>query len=240
VFPASFAAFAESGAERPGPFVVIGMGRSGTSYVASILHRSGYDMGKRMKPADDQNEAGYYEDLEATLIHEKWLAELGYDFGTVSDRFPLPVTPSMIEDVESFVEQRETHRRPWGVKPPGALFFWPAWRAALPRSTVLAVPFRHPEAVVGSYLAAGDTRERAEALWLQLNRLALAAIDAGPFAHVVLDFDRPRHVGARLAEILQAPVVDTYRADLHHHQQREALGGELGTVYRELRARAGG
>jgi hypothetical protein len=137
--------------ERRGPAVVIGMGRSGTSYVASLLDAAGYGLGVELKPADGANEAGYYEDLDVTQMHERRLAELGLDLGTVSDRFPLPATPAVAAEVRSYVTHRESAGGPWGVKPPGALFFWPAWREALPRSTLLLLPFRHPEAVVGSY-----------------------------------------------------------------------------------------
>jgi len=225
--------------ERGRPVVIIGMGRSGTSYVASLLHAAGYGLGSELKPADDANEAGYYEDVEVTRMHEQRLAELGLDLGTISDRFPLPATPVVAEEVRSYVTRRESAGGPWGVKPPGALFFWPAWRDALPRSTILILPFRHPDAVVGSYVAAGDTRERAEALWLQLNRLALNAIDQGPLEGVVLNFDRPELLSRRLPAVLGIEVPETYRPGLRHHRGSIASSGELGVVYRELLWRAG-
>jgi hypothetical protein len=224
--------------ERRGPVVVIGMGRSGTSYVASLLDAAGYGLGAELKPADAANEAGYYEDLEVTHMHERRLAELGLDLGTVSERFPLPATPAVADEVRSYVTHRESAGGPWGVKPPGALFFWPAWREALPRSTVLLLPFPHPDGVVDSYVAGGDTRERAEALWLQLNRLALSAIDSGPFEGVVLNFDRPERVSRRLSAVLGVEVPDTYRPELRHHRGSVAPSGELGVVYRELLRRA--
>jgi hypothetical protein len=223
---------------HPGPFVVIGMGRSGTSFVASILHESGISMGERLKPPDQQNEAGYFEDLEITEMHAGWLMKFGFDFGSVSGRFPLEPTAAMTDAVRSLVAQREARGRPWGLKPPGALQFWPAWEAALPRSTVLVLAFRHPRGVSASYEAAGASREWAEGLWLQLNRIALKAIERSPFAHVVIDFDRPHGGVLRLAGVLGRPVVDTYREELHHHRVGGALTGELGIVYRELRRRA--
>jgi len=224
--------------ERRGPVVVIGMGRSGTSYVASLLDAAGYGLGAELKPADGANEAGYYEDVEVTQMHERRLAELELDLETVSDGFPLPATPAAAEEVRSYVAHREAAGGPWGVKPPGALFFWPAWREALPRSTILALPFRHPDAVVGSYVASGGTRERAEALWLQLNRHALNAIDSGPFEGVVLNFDGPERVSRRLSAVLGVEVPDTYRPELRHHRGSIAPSGELGVLFRELLRRA--
>ena len=146
------------------------MGRSGTSFIASILHEAGYSMGERLKPADEHNEAGYFEDLEVMQMHSAWLDELGFNFGTVSDRFPLDPTPWMMEDVATLVARREARGRAWGLKPAGALYFWPAWQAALPRSTVLVLPFRHPRGVTASYESGGGDAEWAEALWSQLEQ----------------------------------------------------------------------
>jgi len=195
-------------------------------------------MGDRLKPADEHNEAGYFEDLEVMQMHSAWLDELGFNFGTVSDRFPLDPTPWMMEDVATLVARREARGRAWGLKPAGALYFWPAWQAALPRSTVLVLPFRHPRGVAASYESGGGDAEWAEALWSQLNRISLNAIDQGPFDHLVLDFDRPHEAVRRLADKLGSPVVDTYRDALHHHRGGGALSGELGVLYRELRRRS--
>lgn len=215
------------------------MGRSGTSYVASLLAGSGFHLGDDLKRADAQNEAGYYEDLETIRFHERWLSELGWDLGTVTDSFPVDPLPAMRAEIAALVAKREARGLPWAAKPPGALFFWPGWRAALPEQTVLLVPFRHPEAVARSYLAGGDTRERALGLWLQLNRLALGAIDSGPFQGFVLDFDHPELVARRLPEIIGRPVVDTYRPDLHHHRADEPLAdSEIAEMYSELIRRA--
>ncbi|HEV8601945.1 MAG TPA: glycosyltransferase [Gaiellaceae bacterium] len=224
---------------HPGPFIVFGMGRSGSSYVANALHRSGYRMGEELKAPDGQNEAGYYEDLETLRLHESWLAERGLDLGTVSERFPIDPTDSMRAEVAALVARREARPQPWGAKPPGVLFFWPAWREALPAPTVLLLPFRHPEAVAKSYLTPGDTRERALALWLQLNKLALRAIDAGPFKGVLLDFDAPDHLIRQLGRVVGSPLDDVYRPDLHHHRSDDPLDGEIGELYAELRRRAG-
>jgi hypothetical protein len=203
-----------------------------------MLHRSGYRVGSDLKPADSQNEAGYFEDVEMLRLHEQWLDERGLDLGTVSDLFPLQPTPLMQAEISALVARREAQPHPWAAKPPGVLFFWPAWRDVLPRSTVLLVPFRHPEGVAQSYVAAGDTRERALGLWLQLNRLALEAVDAGPFQGVFLDFDDPRQLADRLTEVVGSPLADSYRADLHHHRPDAPVDGELRDLYEELKRRA--
>lgn len=50
--------------------VVIGMSRSGTSFLSGWLHRSGIPMGSRFLEADDiMNTRGFYEDMDFLDIH---------------------------------------------------------------------------------------------------------------------------------------------------------------------------
>lgn len=227
----------DSVARPRGPFIVIGMGRSGTSYVAGVLHEAGIDMGAELKPADEQNEAGYFEDLEILGLHQRWLEERGMSFVTVSDEFPLEVDAERREKIRSYVERREGTGRPWGLKAPGILFFWPAWQNELPPTTVLLLPFRHPDGVAASLADGGMDPESALPLWLQLNRLALHALDTSPFTACVLDFDDRSALARRLSALL-GPFVDTYRPGLHRHRSRGRLPAEAEEVLGELRRRA--
>jgi hypothetical protein len=214
------------------------MGRSGTSYVGSILDRAGVDMGRRLKPADEHNESGYFEDLDALRMHERWLEELGLSFVSVDERFPIDPGPERREQVEAFVARREREAEHWGLKAPGILFFWPAWRDALPAQSVLLVPFRHPEGTMRSLEDGGIGREQGLALWIQLNRLALAALDEGRFEAVVLDFDDRRQLASRLAPLL-GPYVDPFELRLRHHARGPLPDHpEVQAIYEELTSRA--
>jgi hypothetical protein len=224
-------------ARTPGPFIVIGVGRSGTSYVASVLHEAGIDMGEQLRPADEHNEAGYFEDLEVLRMHQHWLEERGMSFLSLSDEFPLVVDAQGRDRIRTYVARRESNGRPWGLKGPGILFFWPAWQDALPASTVLLLPFRHPDGVAASLADGGVPPEWALPLWMQLNRLALDAIDSGPFAAIVLDFDDRPALARRLSALI-GPFTDTYRHQLHHHRSRGRLPAEAEELWAELRRRA--
>jgi hypothetical protein len=219
-----------------GPFIVIGMGRSGTSYLAGLLHASGIDMGTELKQPDRFNELGYFEDLPVTQVHERWLARVGLDFGSISSDLPVDGGPEMEAELREALGPRLDQPGRWGMKPPGILFFWPMWQQLLPSTTVLLVPFRHPYAVAESYAAGHDTRERALGLWVSLNRLALHAVDSGGFESLVLDFDRPETFAGQLAPIV-GPVADTYDRTIHHHRSNARLYGELAELYAELQRR---
>ncbi len=215
------------------------MGRSGSSYVASALHQAGVYVGDELKSADQHNRAGYFEDLEVLQMHERWLVERGLWFDSVSDRLPLAPTAEMDDAVAAFVRRRQAQGRRWGVKAPGLLFFWPVWRRHLPEETTILLPFRHPNAVVQSLVAWGNPPELASMLWLQLNRLALDAIDTSPFTALVLDWDDPWGTRRALTELL-GEFTDPYDPTLHHHEARDApMQPAVRDLYAELQSRAG-
>jgi hypothetical protein len=227
-------------APAEGPFLVIGCGRSGTSYVAGLLHASGIDMGRHLKPPDHFNERGYFEDVAVTDLHMRWLAQRGMTLMSISAEFPLDGTAEMEQQLRDVVRPLMESGRRWGIKPPGILFFWPLWQRMLPPTTYLLLPFRHPLAFAQSYVAGtGDTSDRALALWTSLNKLALHAIDSSGFASVVLDFDQPSTIAEALEPIL-GTVADTYDAGIHHHRSDAPLHGEVAPLYAELRRRAQG
>src|SRR5438309_1446215 len=58
----------------PRVLIVAGMHRSGTSLLASLLHRGGCPMGAEMLPADSNNRLGYFEDVEFLDLNRRMLA----------------------------------------------------------------------------------------------------------------------------------------------------------------------
>ena len=60
--------------------VVIGMHRSGTSLVASMLQAMGVNMGDRLMPASPHNPHGYYEDLDFFNLNQFILQDAGGDW----------------------------------------------------------------------------------------------------------------------------------------------------------------
>jgi hypothetical protein len=171
-------------------------------------------------------------------MHQAWLEERGLSFVSLDERFPLDPGPEGRAQIVEFVRRREQQTERWGLKAPGILFFWPAWRDALPPSSVLLFPFRHPEATLRSLERGGVEREQGLALWIQLNRLALAAVDEGRFEAAVLDFDDRRKLSARLAPLL-GPYVDPYELQLQHHRRGPLPEhAEVRALYEELCARS--
>jgi hypothetical protein len=219
-----------------GPFIVIGMGRSGTSYLGSLLDATGIAMGAELKPADEHNARGYFEDIETTRVHERWLERRGLTLAS-SDSVPLAVDPDERDAIAAYIARRGSTGDRWGVKAPGILFFWDAWRDLLSSQTVLLVTFRHPDAVAASFERYGLDGEHAQALWLQLNKLALRAAD-GPFEAVFLNFDDRERFSRSLLRVL-GPYVETYQSALRHERPGSTpLPPAYGERYSELLMRA--
>jgi hypothetical protein len=195
-------------------------------------------MGSDLKPPDQLNERGYFEDVPVTRLHQRWLAQREMNLASISEDFPINGTAEMEQELRTVLGPRLQGPGRWGMKPPGILFFWPMWERVLPPTTHLLLPFRHPQAFASSYVTGNnETSERALTLWTSLNRLAMQAVDSSGFASMVLDFDRPATFARRLQPIL-GTVTDTYEGALHHHRAHAPLGGETAEVYTELRRRA--
>src|SRR5580700_1160835 len=56
--------------------VVLGMHRSGTSLLTNLLTALGVDLGSDLVPADDNNPAGYWEQLDINRTQDRLLSRL--------------------------------------------------------------------------------------------------------------------------------------------------------------------
>ena len=60
------------------PFIIVtGLGRSGTSAVARVLHESGLSMGDHFRDPTIENETGFYEELPVCDLNDEIMAECG-------------------------------------------------------------------------------------------------------------------------------------------------------------------
>ena len=57
--------------------VVLGMHRSGTSALAGVLSKTGYDLPKNLLPASFDNPKGYFESKEIIALNDDLFAEMG-------------------------------------------------------------------------------------------------------------------------------------------------------------------
>lgn len=94
---------------------VLGMHRTGTSTVASILDALGVRMGGTHLAADENNPLGYYEDTEILDINKSILAKAGGSWRN-------PVTRRQVMRVSQYtpaMKQAIKNRQQWAVSPWG-------------------------------------------------------------------------------------------------------------------------
>lgn len=87
------------------PFIVVGPGRCGTSYVAKRLIDAGVFMGFEFLPADENNPDGHWEDLDFVRLNE--------------GRLRGNLTPEdWAARIRANQDIREARQQPWGWKDP--------------------------------------------------------------------------------------------------------------------------
>ncbi len=166
--------------------LLVGMHRSGTSLLGSLLPELGVNVPGELLPADEHNPAGYHERADITRLQEELLIQLGRWWPGRSGAMALPEgwqeLPCSLRARETLrrilLGERERQSGPWAIKDPRSSLLLPLWRElcqelAIPLQLVHAL--REPREVVASLLrrdaeAAGMTAARARALWRHHNR----------------------------------------------------------------------
>lgn len=102
--------------------VVLGMHRSGTSLVSSMLHKMGVNMGEVLIPPDDNNLHGYWEDDAVLVLNKAILASLDSDWRKIVTRKQIEsARKKYLPKLKKFVAAKETKdisRLLWGFKDP--------------------------------------------------------------------------------------------------------------------------
>lgn len=123
------------GGRRP-VVVVLGMHRSGTSLLASLLQAVGVELGPDLLlDQTPDNEAGYWEHKEIAEAQEAILSQLGRTWYLPEGQVPLPAgwwrLPEMRPHRRRLADivRRETSETvgPWGFKDPRTVRLLPLW-----------------------------------------------------------------------------------------------------------------
>ena len=165
--------------------LVVGMHRSGTSLLGSILCRLGLCFPGNAIPADVHNPQGYYEWKDIVLIQERLLVDLDRWWPSDNGRHPLPqgwlshpATLKAEAKLHSLLlSESLTQNSAWCIKDPRCSRLLPLWcklaeELNIPLHIVLAI--RDPSEVVTSLVhrdgpTTGMSSERAQVLWWRHN-----------------------------------------------------------------------
>jgi GT2 family glycosyltransferase len=184
--------------------LVVGMHRSGTSLLGSILQSLGVAMPGDLIAGDIHNPEGYFERADITALQEELLIDLQRWWPSEHGLKQLPVgwlsTPRAQRSAACLKRLLQTDQAAqtlsWAIKDPRTSLLLPLWRQvagelALPLKLLLAV--RDPAEVVVSLVGrdggpAGMTPARAQGLWLRHHQQLLA--DGNGLPLQVLSYSR--------------------------------------------------
>ncbi|HEX7191343.1 MAG TPA: glycosyltransferase [Thermoanaerobaculia bacterium] len=167
-------------------FIVTGMHRSGTSFVASLLSAWNVRMGDQLLPADRGNPNGYFEDLQFLDLNRRILAACtppeaeGYrDWGwTEGEAFDASSLPAFRAEADELIAARDRAGDAWGWKDPRTSVLLDFWDERLGGEARFLLLYRHPWEVADSMLRTGaavwlNHPEYAARIWIHYNRRLL-------------------------------------------------------------------
>lgn len=220
-----------------GPVMVVGMHRSGTSFLTGSLQQAGLELGKH-SAWNPHNLKGNRENQDIVAFHDAVLAARNAAWDNPPNS---PVVWSEAEARQAAglaAEYRGVEH--WGFKDPRALLMVEGWRLLLPSLQFVGI-FRHPSAVARSLNARGGMSEaKAFTLWAEYNRRLLDLHRQQPFPLLCFDENESvlhQKLNLVLAELGLQPLQDErfFSAELkHHEQEHKPLPNELQSLYQEL------
>ncbi len=223
--------------------VILGMHRSGTSWLTGALQQAGLHLG-RHHTWNPYNQKGNRENPDLFELHEEILARSGFAWDS-----PPPLDGESLW-TQGFLSRAERlcaeigQRSPWGFKDPRTLLLLDGWLQLLSNVRLVGI-FRHPLAVAASLESRNlMARDRALELWLEYN---LRLIDAherfGPFPLLSFDWERDRlhealFQSCRTLGLDDSPHrQDFYAEDLKHNRVVSGhLPAEVEAAYIRLKA----
>jgi hypothetical protein len=146
--------------------LILGSGRSGTSFAAGMVASAGYFMGEQLWPANVGNPLGYFEDYEINSINEDLLEPLTAARGIRKfirrkaypvhkfQRWLAPIATGTSMSCSSGLAERikaVTARSPFCFKDPRFCYTLPLWRPYLGNAALICL-FRHPGVTANSIL----------------------------------------------------------------------------------------
>jgi hypothetical protein len=179
----------------PRIIVVLGMHRSGTSAITRALQAIGVGLGQSlMPPISDNNEKGFFEDIEINELNIEILKSLDSDWDALSI---IPESALIHERLVQYklraVEliQAKVGEKPFGIKDPRMSRLLPFWCEVFNQvgaSVSFVIALRNPKSVVES-LKKRDGFDVEKSYYLWLEHVVPAMLHTQKFSRVAVSYD---------------------------------------------------
>ncbi len=221
------------------PFIIVaGLGRSGTSAVARVLHESGVSMGEHFRDGTKENVAGFYEELPVCDLNDEIMAESGI---AGLGRYPwrstvLAVAKRFDKELDALANTNAA-----GWKDPRFSVTLEAWLPHLPGPPKVIVCLRSSEAFLHSVAEIFGLIDRGviERWWSLQSRRLLDVIRDYNIEATCVEYDdliqRPEETVAQLSAFVGHPLDASYiEPKLRHHAYH--IPQRMAPIYNEVRA----
>jgi hypothetical protein len=128
--------------------IIVGMHRSGTSLLTSILKHAGLSIGEELLEPHDCNKNGFFENMDFLQFHQHVL--------THPDGWDLQTVDTLPEEQDRMASEliSKNARAEWGWKDPRTTLLMDYWRKKIPNAYFLFI-YRNPWDVVDSLFRRG-------------------------------------------------------------------------------------
>ncbi len=168
---------------------ILGMHRSGTSWLAGSLESMGLALGE-VETSNPHNRRGNRENSKIQALHADLFRLTGGSWRSPPGRVRFGAMH--VEAAREIAAEMGALGEPWGFKDPRTVFAIDLWREAVPDLRLIGV-FRHPISVAASLAARGGSlavsRSDALRMWRVYNERLLEELL--PTASPLLAFDSP-------------------------------------------------
>ncbi len=217
---------------------VLGMHRSGTSWLAGSLQEMGLELGDVNTKAKF-NQKGNRENQFLMHLHEAVLEANGGSWR--SPKFPNSWTRSQSKKLTKHIARMSRDHKIWGFKDPRTLLLIDEWRKQVPRLVRVGI-YRHPRSVYASLKNRHDdfTEDEAFALWQTYNERLIDEHEREPFPVMRFDVAQPVLFGQleRLTEPLDLSGRHSFFDTelVHNSVDDEVVPSALSRVWERLEA----
>lgn len=229
---------------KPLTIVVLGMHRSGTSFVTRAINLLGARLGDDLLGATTSNPAGHWEHAYSLDINRRLLEMAGGRWDDPPDSVEAgPVSKLRMRLFLTRLHEKGKNTAVW--KDPRTPLTFQVWKKEIENYVPVFV-FRHPSSVSSSLQRRnGFTEEKSISLWQEYNT-RLISIDECEEESYFINFDGGiSHIRKKINKISKSEglefsedAIDFYSQDLRSSDSLALADGETGDIYRELQSRA--
>jgi len=173
-------------------YVVLGMHKSGTTFVSRTLHHSGINMVDEGDHHLSYDQGNKYERVSTKALNQALLGSEGVHSLDLSLPEKLRVTRDQQERMQRLVENYEERFDNWGFKDPRTCFTYPLWAKALPQHKLIAV-YRPIEELWRRYRRSRGILVPTDALlltkrWYEYNACIIKYLQQTDMQYLILDY----------------------------------------------------